>query len=130
MRGSVKWGLVVGSGLIALMVIYAAIIGFPNRHCHSGTDFFYYVLFAGEDKTQFAPNYSEDHFFEIRRGMSKDDVTALLGEPLEKNMIDGGSYVEVWRYTHAPQKTNYWFRLVLFDKDGKVTATEAKYFVG
>lgn len=129
-RRVVRWSLCFIIAFVIAMLAYGLVMTLRVKVHHTAADLFFYMLFCGEDNTRFAAGYNDAKFLRIRPGMSKAEVISLLGEPLRKDMIDGRNYVEVWRYTDAPQKSNYWFRVIRFDKDEKVADSEAKYFVG
>jgi outer membrane protein assembly factor BamE (lipoprotein component of BamABCDE complex) len=117
----------------AVIFLAAALITFGGsmlycRHCRTVTDRILYTLFLRDDATEFSSGYSERAFDSVNKGMLKDDVRRLLGDPLEIQSSDAKSHDEIWRYTRAPQDRNFWFRIVLF-KNGEVVATKGDYFV-
>jgi hypothetical protein len=128
-------------GLLLAALAYFGIMSLRcSRYCHGFWDRFFFALFVGEDHTKFASGYNEAHFATIGKGLRKADVIRLLGEPLKRNVYHAAlreewpsnavtDYEESWQYSSGPPGANYWFRYVLFDRDGIVVATEAKYFV-
>ena len=101
-----------------------------NRDFYSSaSDVFFHVLFLFEDRTEYAPAYSENKFKSVDKGMSKDDVRASLGEPLGREIYTNGVYREYWRYTKGPPDSSYWSRVITFDQRGIVQDVERKYFV-
>jgi outer membrane protein assembly factor BamE (lipoprotein component of BamABCDE complex) len=122
--------LLIASCVIVLAIVGLGLyVGLQCKYCCSVEDVFFYTIFFKDDATQFSSRYSEENFKKITKGMSKTDVVELMGEPLKKDLTGGKNFSEVWRFTGAPADRNYWFRIVLFDTDGKVVACEAKYFV-
>jgi outer membrane protein assembly factor BamE (lipoprotein component of BamABCDE complex) len=119
--------LIIGGALAGAAI--AAIASY-NPHIRSAGDAMFYTLFLHEDATTFSPGYSAAAFDRVRIGATQSEVIALLGEPLVKHASGNPHDQEVWRYTTAPFKENYWFRIIVFDKNGVVIKKEAKYFVG
>jgi outer membrane protein assembly factor BamE (lipoprotein component of BamABCDE complex) len=118
--------------LIGVLVIiggYGSVVSFSCTKCESLRDRLAYAVFMMDDDTRFSPRYDEESFRKIIPGMSKSDVVELLGEPLKKDKTGTRNYSEVWRFSEADPDRNYWFRVVLFDAQGKVVRREAKYFV-
>jgi outer membrane protein assembly factor BamE (lipoprotein component of BamABCDE complex) len=119
--------------LLSLVLIVAVtIVGFGFLllrcpHCHGAEDRFLFALFLRDDATQYAPGFSDSGFDQVTKGMSEKDVILLVGDPIKKEIYQGQSFDQLWRYTKAPPGRNFWFRIVLF-KEGKVLGTEAKYF--
>jgi hypothetical protein len=48
------------------------------------------------DNTVWAPGYTDAGFREVRIGMKRSEVHALLGEPLESHPQTGGEVIESW----------------------------------
>ena len=84
-----------------------------------------FMIFLGEDKTTYAPQYSEKGFDSVRIGMPKEEVLRLLGQPLLNQKI--GSEV-VLRYSSGPTDSSYFFRIVALDASGVVVEKDAHYF--
>lgn len=57
------------------------------------------AFFAYDDRTQWAPHYSESKFLSIHTGMTADDIKGILGEPLEIKHVQDNIY---WHYTVGP----------------------------
>lgn len=113
---------------IATLFTYACVRASKRAMIHSAMDAFSFVLFLGDDGTVYSRNYSEKAFEKVQPGMSRKEVLSLLGTPLRVDRFDDPPE-EVWRYTLAPSDRNYFFRIIVFSRDGFVERKEAKYFV-
>ena len=82
--------------------------------------------------TFYSAGYSERRFHAVRIGMTREDVEAIVGPPLEKvpwNASVGSPNEEMWHYSERRDDTaNYWRRCVLF-KDGKVREVISDFWV-
>lgn len=97
-------------------------------------------LFFGDickdDTTEYASGYSDSGFRRLRKGMTEEDVRALLGEPLlrldiatQNKLSPGGSAkAEAWRYSRTPNDGSYRKRIVCFE-DGKVDTVLSEYWL-
>jgi outer membrane protein assembly factor BamE (lipoprotein component of BamABCDE complex) len=79
-----------------------------------------------EIKTLWSEQYSENRFHKINRGMSKLDVTNLIGNPLFNEChLDAC----IWQYTLPVNDTSsYHRRIVFFNSAGEVTNTISELF--
>jgi outer membrane protein assembly factor BamE (lipoprotein component of BamABCDE complex) len=79
-----------------------------------------------EDDTVWAPGYSDDAFLAVRSGMTREEVYALLGQPLEVRSFpmwsdfdtrrqNPGEVVECWTVT--PNNSSYRVRQIVFSGD-------------
>jgi outer membrane protein assembly factor BamE (lipoprotein component of BamABCDE complex) len=101
-----------------LLGLWSALL-FNDRSAH--------VLFFPED-THYAAGFSEEAFRRVHRGQAKGEVLKLLGEPLGRYQLESSGQ-EVWRYaTSGPEYSNYWIRIVEFDRSGKVVTTVAELY--
>lgn len=121
----------IGLAVIIAVVLVALMIGaFRHGTKYCGfSDVILHALFLYEDSTTYSPGFSEESFAEIMPGMDRQQVIALLGEPITKEKYMNGIPKEVWRYTSGTRDRNYWFRTVVFDQQGKVARVGRKYFV-
>lgn len=71
------------------------------------------VLMFGED-TVYVENFNEKEFFDIKIGMSREEVLKILGPPLEK--AGGEKY---WHYSWY-RSGNFLKRVIIFDETNKV----------
>ena len=86
--------------------------------------------------TVYAPSYREDRFAQVRIGMTRQEVNALLGTPLRNTPLPGESWRldECWVYSRPPGPgywgDNYWRRWIFFGpgKDDKVKAIVNDYY--
>ena len=78
--------------------------------------------------TQYATNFDESKWKKIEIGQTKSDVVAAIGTPLLVRHETNTSS-EWWHFTRQAEPTaNYYFRALLFSKDGKVTKKESSYY--
>lgn len=77
--------------------------------------------------TEYAPGYTEKGFREVRLGQTRDDVIALLGQPLHKRSVRKGA-AEGWLYSQSPGSRDYRYREIQF-ADGLVTHRIHYYYV-
>ena len=61
---------------------------------------------------------SSDKELTVQKGMSRDQILVLLGEPSEKS----------WRYSWSPTSGSYWIRVIFF-KAGAVTEISHEFYV-
>lgn len=70
--------------------------------------------------TYYSEQYSESRFKTLRVGMTCEEVEAIVGQPLRKNLWNqdtGPPDREAWTYSDRPSETaNYWRRQVFFEK--------------
>jgi hypothetical protein len=81
--------------------------------------------------TIYSDQYDEIKFDGLRAGMTKNEVEAIMGQPLKKepwNQHMGLHDEEMWYYSDQPNATaNYWRRWVHFH-DGKATSIISDYW--
>ncbi|NOS71920.1 MAG: outer membrane protein assembly factor BamE [Verrucomicrobia bacterium] len=106
-------------------VIGAVWPGFP--YGYSRSEALAWLMTSGSHPTRYASNYSERAFARIQRGMSRDDVRNLAGQPLEKSTTMRG--VETWSYSlPASNSGNFHARFVEFASDGMVCLIVRGFF--
>jgi hypothetical protein len=108
---------VLAIGAIGLATLWGA----ADTACHrdprfplDGMDGCLIAPLFGED-TEYASGYSTEAFRKLRAGMSKHEVFALLGEPLERYPAADG--LGGWRWTRSPGDHSYRVRVTLFTDD-------------
>lgn len=82
-----------------------------------------FIAFIFPFDTAYAPGYSETAFRSVRIGNSKEEVIALLGEPLFVHSVgvEGTeTWGEWWRYSWSPSDTHYLVRKLMLDSEGRV----------
>jgi len=109
-------GTMIGTGLLLLVL---------------GLGYLWLTVFGRFDATIYAPGFTESKFGLVSKGMSKAEVLAVLGKPLEGNIE--GLLANRWFYanldhTKIPNDdrvTNTWFKVreVDFDGSGRVEKT-------
>lgn len=81
--------------------------------------------------TEYAPGYSEAAFRSVRIGDSREEVIALLGEPLFVHSV-GVEGTETWgewlRYFWSPSSENYLVRQFMLDSEGRVVKILRKVY--
>ena len=83
------------------------------------------LLMVMYEDTTYAKDYSEENFFKIKKGMTKEEVKKILGEPLFKT--ENNNY---WHYSWYGNGTgNHLTRLIIFGKDGKVERIERDFYL-
>lgn len=103
--------------LLCVLVVPALCLG----ACFAGP-----LVLVATRETHYAPGYSEAKFSEVAVGQSREEVAALLGEPLRKW---GHDTSESWSYSESPHDTHYWCRVVVFDATGHVSKVHAELYV-
>ena len=126
-----KKGCVGCVGLLlaaTVLLVFFFVSAMKNPMVQSGRDAFLFLLFFGEDNTQYSAGYSENAFWKVKPEMSEDEVLELLGEPIS---VDRGGIParQYWRYTADPTETSFFFRVVVFGSDGKVEKIDGHYYV-
>jgi outer membrane protein assembly factor BamE (lipoprotein component of BamABCDE complex) len=127
----VKRCVLMAGAIAAILGVAIALffVSVKHQYMHSIGDLCLFVLFLGEDTTEFPSRYDEAAFQMIKPGMNKATVVKLLGEPVTKQSVTEGGLHEVWRYSKSRSNGNFWFRIIIFKGDDQVTETQAKYFV-
>ncbi|WP_164011681.1 outer membrane protein assembly factor BamE domain-containing protein [Pyxidicoccus trucidator] len=97
-----------------LAVLLMALGGSSCSECH----------FLGyPEATTFAAGYSEEAFAKVEAGMSREEVTKLLGQPLGIVTWDNGR--ETWEYSKATHGGGYQQRNIVFSEQGEVRSKAA-----
>lgn len=78
-----------------------------------------------KDTTVYAPQFDEDVFRNIRIGADTTTVRKVLGEPLERDVIQG---LERWRYSKSSSDSHYRVRQISFEQ-GRVISKSAYFLV-
>jgi hypothetical protein len=95
------------------------------------------IVFGFADDTVWADGYSDNLWHEVRLGIKRDEVYALLGEPLDirttrtpfdfDTLRQGpGEIVECW--TRTPNNSSYHVRQIAFKGDLVVAKENQFYF--
>lgn len=88
---------------------------------------FWRTLMAPFEGTIWAENYSEEHFMNIRPGMSMSSVEVLLGKPLRITCSKEGC---TWIYSNQDTPTaDYDRRWVSFSVNGSVNDITHKFYI-
>lgn len=67
-----------------------------------------------DEDTVYATGYSDSDFRKIRTGMTKAEVTKLLGSPIDE-FIDRGKLIQRW--SKSAHNSNYRTRVIHFEND-------------
>ncbi len=88
-------------------------------------------LFYGNFDTVYAHRYSHSNFNNIVYGMTKKEVTDLIGEPISSSQLLNDEAKEVWVFSKQGEdkKANYFERFVYFDESGKVHRVEKSLYI-
>ncbi len=86
----------------------------------------WFLSHLAADTTEYATGYSASAFRKVRPGMSEQEVTQLLGSPIDAAPLSGNRMT--WTYTRSRPKGSYWVRAVVFD-NGKVEETVHEFYV-
>lgn len=91
-------------------------------------DAFWRVVWSIDEGTIWAKNFSEEKFSKVKVGMSREDVLALLGNPLnDTNKLNRDRF---WYYTRQNSGTSdFDQRWVLFDSNNKVEEIRKSFFI-
>jgi hypothetical protein len=85
------------------------------------------LLFYFDEDTEWVKGFSDNQFFKIQKGMSKEQVLHLVGKPLSKYCYKKGC---TWTYTWQKKPTNdYDRREVLLDTHGYVVNKRHEFFI-
>jgi len=114
---------VIGIGAAALIAI--RLIRNADHYASAG-DVALFTLYGFEDRTTYAPSYSEEGFKRVRAGMTEQAVRGLIGEPLRRWSVKPENQ-EVWSYSSGARDASYWQRLVIFDGTGHVARSRREY---
>jgi hypothetical protein len=68
------------------------------------------------DTTVYAENYTDQGFGDVRAGMTRAQVTELLGDPLDAGDIHGTD-ISVHSYTGTPRTPNDRVRVIIYRGD-------------
>jgi outer membrane protein assembly factor BamE (lipoprotein component of BamABCDE complex) len=71
---------------------------------------------VARDGSEWSATYSATGFWRVKRGMTADEVVALVGEPIERYEVPRRPGFTGWRWTRNPDDTHYKVRVVLFDE--------------
>jgi outer membrane protein assembly factor BamE (lipoprotein component of BamABCDE complex) len=78
------------------------------------------------DTAVYASGYTESAFRKIHRGMTEDEVSALLGKPIDRVRRKGDKWL--WEYSVSPTNRSYRLRSVLF-ANGRVEDVFHEFYV-
>ena len=88
---------------------------------------FWRTLMTPFTGTNWAEGFSEDRFSMIRLGMSQEQVTSILGRPLDQGC---GKTSCSWIYSYQDTGTaDFDRRWILFDYDGKVDEIKNDFYI-
>ena len=78
------------------------------------------------EDTRWASDFSEEKFSDIVVGMTKDQVTMLLGKPLRETCTAGCEWVYTWQ---ADPTASFDWRSIHFDDWGRVDMKRREFFI-
>ena len=114
-RRSVFWFVVLAAVLGLL-----AFVSWPvARYGYNLSDTMSSIITTGQHATRYGAGYSDLALEQVRIGMRREDVHAILGEPLQRYSYMQSN--ECWRYSlPASRSGHYHNRSVSFSQDGRV----------
>lgn len=91
-------------------------------------DAFWRVIWAIDEETIWAENFSEESFEKVKLGMTSDEVLSVMGKPLNDiEKCEGGCF---WTYTgHARGNADFDQRWIVFDANNKVSEIRKSFFI-
>lgn len=98
--------------IVAFGLLAAALFAFPG--------FYLWFHFLRCGPTDYAEGYREGQFLRLREGMTTDEVTALIGQPLERVDQADGSVLRT--YSDRSDCTCDFEMRWVYVKDGRVEA--------
>jgi hypothetical protein len=111
-------------GVAAILVVVFALAWPVARYHYSLSDTADYLaaLVTGDERTKYAPGFTEEAFSRVRVGMTRDEVHTLLGEPLVRSSPSWLWPEAGWRYSDQVTGTSHYHqRDISFSRDGRVT---------
>jgi len=116
---------VAGACLAGLLVVCSRD---ALRAGYGVSDWLAWLDCAGEHPpTRYAPGFSETGFSKVQRGMTREEVKWLLGEPLDKRRWPPSGYL--WEYSEPGTNIPHFHqRDILFTPDGKVSQRVKRYY--
>ena len=84
---------------------------------------------ARKEDTVYAPKYTDAAFRQLAVGMSEQQVTDLLGPPLEVHSHEDDGVTSVgWRYSRSARGASYRIRVLRF-RDGHVAEIYREFYL-
>jgi len=113
------------------VLIFGVLVGTLNNMYEYGyglNDAFWRVVWAIDEGTIWAPNFSEENFDKIKLGMKDKEVLALMGKPLnlEEKCFDDC----FWLYTKQDSGTSdFDQRWIVFNGERRVREIRKSFFI-
>ena len=116
----------IGMAAVILSLVFSSWFAFRTGYSFEDTWKSVLTTALGECGTRYASGFSDTKFSKVRIGMSRDEVLALLGEPLERWYEDNPE--RLWHYTLDAGKLTYHRRWIWFGTNGTVTGVARKLY--
>ena len=85
------------------------------------------VVLSADSNVEHQGNYvSPESFAQIEPGKSKEYVSAVLGEPSKRTVLDDGTEIWSWRYTKKKRSKSH---VLLLFSGGSTTESQSAAFV-
>ncbi|MBI2519766.1 MAG: outer membrane protein assembly factor BamE [Bdellovibrio sp.] len=114
---------------IAIFLLFLGCI-FKNMYSYGYgvNDAFWRVVWSIDEGTIWAPNFSEENFSKLTKGMTSEEVLSLMGKPL--NMSKNCEDICFWNYTKQDSGTSdFDQRWVVFNRDHQVVEVRKSFFI-
>lgn len=122
-----RFALAIGLASVILALVFPTWFAFRTGYSFADTWKSVLTTALGECGTRCAPGFSDTKFSKVRIGMSRDEVLALLGEPLER-CWPPSKPDRLWCYTLEAGKLTYHKRWISFGTNGTVTGVTRKLY--
>lgn len=116
--------------ILLLITIALSVATLKNMYTfgYDVSDAFWRVVWAIDEGTIWAENFSEENFDRIKTGMTSNEVLSLLGEPL--NSLERCEAECYWYYTKQDAGTSdFDQRLVVLNQSKKVIEIRKGFFI-
>jgi hypothetical protein len=126
-----KWLFRPVTVVVVAILFFAAVAMFPTIYYgYSVEDSMACLTTIGDRQTAYPEKYSERKFARIRVGMTPDQVTALVGPPLEQSEWEISTNIAAWwRYSRPASKSgHYHYRALQFSTQGAVVKVHRSFY--
>ncbi len=114
--------------IVGILALVGALAWPAVRQGYGFKDTVACMLTTGRNATRYATGYSDAAFAQIRKGMTRDEVLQLLGQPLERVGYPSSHAEMDWKYSQpASRSGHYHLRVVRFGADEKVSAVLRRF---
>jgi hypothetical protein len=117
--------------VLALGVATAGTVSLVAVQCEplDGYDGWVLSHLAQKEDTMYAPQYTDAGFRRVVVGMTEEEVSSLVGTPLEVySAEDDGKQLVGWRFSRSARGASYRIRAVLMG-EGRVTKVFREFYL-